>query len=165
VSPPWSGLPASRSGPIQITRERSRCAGRCRAEGSKGRRIAAGADAELEPAVAEQIENRGVLRHPHRALQRQGDDAGAEADARGLCGDVTEEGEGRRQAALALVEMVLRDPRGIEPGLLGAHDLLGREASSVRRRRLVEKPREEAQSFQLCEAFHATAPRTLPQPA
>ncbi|MGY4597958.1 hypothetical protein ACVWXL_005704 [Bradyrhizobium sp. GM22.5] len=46
--------------------------------------------------------------------------------------------------------MMLRDPRGIEARLLGAHDLLGREAISVGRRGLVEKPREKPQTFQVC---------------
>ena len=88
----------------------ARAVGAVEAERREGRRRAAGADAELEPAAGEEVEHRGVLGDAHRVLERQGDDAGAEADARGPRRDVREEHEGRRQAALGLVEVVLRHP-------------------------------------------------------
>src|SRR5581483_12421099 len=77
-------------------------------------------------------------------------------NARGLGCDIAEEGEGRRQPALALVKMVLRDPGGIESRLFGAHDLLGGEAVALGRRGLIEQAREESQTFQVCKAFHTT---------
>jgi hypothetical protein len=40
---------------------------------------------------------------------------------------------------------MLSDPRGIEANLLGANDLLGRQAIALRWTGLVEKPGKEAQ--------------------
>ena len=58
-----------------------------------------------------------------------------------------QEDEGRRQAALGLVEMMLRDPGGIEAAALGLHDLRGGEPIALGGVGLVEQPREEAQSL------------------
>ena len=123
-------------------------------------------DADFQAAAAHQVEHRGVLGHPDRQLQRQGDDAGAEADARGLRGDLRQEDERRRQAAFVFVEMVLGDPGGIEAAALGMHDLLGGQpialgggAWSSRR---VKKPRRFSC---LPEAFRRTpVGREWPRP-
>ena len=61
-----------------------------------------------------------------------------DADARGLRGDEAEKSERRRKPAFPLMEMVLRDPRGIEAGFLRLPDLLGRDAIPLCRRRLIE---------------------------
>jgi hypothetical protein len=53
------------------------------------------------------------------------------------------------------MKMVLRDPCGIEAGLLRMHDLLGRQAISFRRRRLIEKPRKKPQSLQIYQTLHS----------
>ena len=50
-------------------------------EPGESRRVAAVADAELQPAAADQVEHDGVLGDADRQFQRQGDDAGAEPDA------------------------------------------------------------------------------------
>jgi hypothetical protein len=44
---------------------------------------------------------------------------------------MAEEDEGRRQPALVLVEMVLRDPGGIEAAALGMDDLFRAEAVAL----------------------------------
>jgi hypothetical protein len=77
-------------------------------------------------------------------FQRQRDDTGPEANARGLRRDETEKSEGRRKATLGLMEMVLRDPCGIKAGFLGVPDLLGRQTISFGWGRLIEQPREKA---------------------
>jgi len=77
-------------------------------------------------------------------LHRQRDDAGPEANARGLRGDETEKRERRRKATLGLMEMVLRDPCGIKAGFFSVPDLLGRQTISFGWRRLIEQPREKA---------------------
>ena len=51
--------------------------------------------------------------------------AGPQPDARGLRGDLRQEDERRRQAALGFVEMVLGDPGRIEAAALGVDDLRG----------------------------------------
>src|SRR5947209_14284326 len=87
-------------------------------------------------------------------FQRQRDDAGPEANARGLRGDETEKSEGSRKAALGLMEMVLRDPCGIKPGFFSVPNLLCRQTIPLGRRRLIKKPREKPQSLQIRETLH-----------
>ena len=123
---------------VEIAREYLVALGTIEPKGRKGGRISAGADAEFEPRMRHQIENGRVLRHPHRIFQRQRDDAGAEADARGLRGDEAEKGERSGKPALPLMEMVLRNPCGIEASFLRLPDLLGRQTIPFRRRRLIE---------------------------
>jgi hypothetical protein len=43
--------------------------------------------------------------------------------------------------------MMLRDPRRVEAAPLGMKDLLGRQSVPLRRRGLIEKPREEAEPY------------------
>ena len=57
------------------------------------------------------------------------------------------EHERRRQSAFRLVKMVLGDPGRIEAVAFGVNDLLGREAISLRRWRLVEHAGEEAETL------------------
>ncbi len=124
------------------------------AEGGEGGEIAARSDAHLEAVVAHQVEHGGVLGDAHRHLERQGDDAGAEPDARGARRRLGEEHERRRQAAFALVEMVLRDPRRIETAALGLLDLRQRQPVAFRGGGLVEQPGEEAQPLDRYLAAH-----------
>ena len=123
-------------------------------EGGEGSEIAARPDADFEPMIAQQIEHDGIFGNPHRQLERQGDDARAEPDARGRGGGVREEHERCRQAALGFMEVMLRDPRRVETAALGLHDLCGCEAITFCRVRLVEQAREEAQPL-----GHARDPR------
>ena len=109
--------------------QQRRALGAVQAERLIGREVAAGPDPYLQPAIAHQVEHRGILRHPDRQLQRQGDDPGPQANSRGLRRDLGQEHERRRQAAFILVEMVLRDPGGVEAATLGMHDL--RDGQSV----------------------------------
>src|SRR5437868_1049943 len=92
-------------------------------ERGKCRRVTAGADTELKPAVRQQVEHRRILRHPDGVFQRQRHDASAEANAGSLCRDKAEKGKGRRKPALRLMKMVLRDPCGIQPHSLRVKDL------------------------------------------
>ena len=98
------------------------------------RQIAAGPDPDLQAAAAHQVEHRGILRHPDRQLQRQGDDPGPEADPRGARSGLGQEHEGRRQAAFVLVEMMLRDPGRIEAAALGVRRSARSPAGSARPR-------------------------------
>ena len=58
-----------------------------------------------------------------------------------------QEHEGRRQAALVLVEMMLGDPGRIEAMGFGVADLLGDQPVAFGGRGLVKKPAEEAQAL------------------
>jgi hypothetical protein len=80
---------------------------------------------------------------PH--LERQRDDAGAEPDAPGVRRRLGEEHEGRRQAALGLVEMVLGDPGRLVAAALGLLDLRDRQPIALGRVGLVEQAGEETQ--------------------
>ena len=115
------------------------------AERGEGGQVAARPDADFQAAAAHEVEHRGILGHPDRQLQRQGDDAGPEPDARGLRGDLGEEHERRRQAALVLVEVVLGDPGRIEAAALGMHDLRGGQPVALGRGGFVEQTGEKAQ--------------------
>ena len=115
------------------------------AEGGEGGQVAARPDAHFEAAAGDQVGDGGVLGHAHRQLQRQGDDAGAQPDARGLHRRLGEEHERRRQAAFALVEMMLGDPGRIEAAALGMHDLLGGQPIALGRGGFVEQTGEKAQ--------------------
>jgi hypothetical protein len=52
------------------------------------------------------------------------------------------------------MKVMLGDPGGIEPGLLGMPNLLRRQTIPLGGRRLIEQPREKAQSLQICETLH-----------
>ena len=117
------------------------------AERRERRQIAAAADADFQPAAGHEVGHGGILGHADRQLQRQGDDAGAEADPRGPRRDLRQEDERRRQAALVLVEVVLGDPGRIEAAALGVDDLRGRQPVALGGVRLVEQAREKAQAL------------------
>ena len=55
---------------IEIPRKNVRTLGAIKSKGGKGRRVAASPDTEFKTAVRQQVENRGVLRHPYRIFQR-----------------------------------------------------------------------------------------------
>ena len=100
------------------------------AEGRKCRGRAARADAELEPPARQGVEHRSILGHAQRLLHGQRHDAGAEADARRAGRHVAQEHEGRGQAALVAVEMMLRHPGRVEAVTLGVDDLVRPEAEA-----------------------------------
>ncbi len=76
----------------------------------------AATDAEIEPALRQLVERRGLFRHPHWIVERQHGGAGAEPDALGARREIGEEGVvGGEQPAVAH-EMVLDDP-----GIVDAH--------------------------------------------
>jgi hypothetical protein len=60
---------------------------------------------------------------------------------------MAEEDEGRGQAALVRVEVVLGDPHRLEAELLGVTRLLGGETVPVGRVRPLEQPREESDLY------------------
>ena len=93
------------------------------------------------------IEHRRIFGHPDRQFQRQGDDGGPQPDARGPRSDLRQEDEGRRQATLGFMEMVLSNPDRIESQALGTDDLLGGQAIALGRGRLIEQAREESQAL------------------
>jgi hypothetical protein len=126
------------------------------AERSESREIAARADAHFEALAAQQVEHHGILGDPHRQFERQGHDPRAETDARGRRRGVGQEDEGRRQAALGLVEMMLRDPGGIESDLLGLDDLRRGQPIALGGIGLIEETREEPQAFD--RRLHCHAP-------
>ena len=115
------------------------------AEGGEGGQVAARPDADFEAPARYEVGDGGILGHAHRQLQRQGDDAGAQPDARGLHRSLGEEHERRRQAALALMEVMLGDPRRIEAAALGMHDLLGGQPIALGCGGFVEQTGEKAQ--------------------
>ena len=117
------------------------------AEGREGRQIAARANADFEAAATQQVGDDGILGDADRQLQRQGDDAGAQANARGVGRDMRQEDEGRGQAAFSFVEMMLGDPGRIEAVLLGVDDLFGGESIALGGCRLVEQAGEEAEAL------------------
>ena len=57
-----------------------------------------------------------------------------------------QEHEGRRQAALVLVKMVLRDPGRVEAATLGMHDLREGQTVALGRVRPIEQAGEKAQA-------------------
>ena len=91
----------------------------------------AAADAEIEPALRQLVQSGGLLRHPHRIVERQNRGAGAEPDALGARRQVGQERiVGREQAAVAH-EMVLDQPDIVDPDALREFDLLD-DAAVVR---------------------------------
>ena len=85
---------------------------------------AALADAQLDPAVAEEVERADPLGDPRRVVGRQLHDAVAEADVlRPLAGG-GEEHLGRRRVAVLLEEVVLHLPRVVVAEPVGELDLV-----------------------------------------
>ena len=88
-------------------------------------RTIARAQSQLEPAVAEHVAERRILDRAHGIVGRDDHDTGAEADAAGRPSQIGEVGVAVRHDAVLGVEMVLRNPGDVEPGLLGQEHLLG----------------------------------------
>ena len=131
---------------VQVADEQRRAVGHIQAEGVEGLQVAASADSDLQPAAGQGIQDGGVLRHAQRQLQRQGDDAGAEAYAAGLGGDVRQEHERGGQSALVAMEVVLGDPGGVEAQALRMDRLGNGEAVTLSRRGVVQDAGEEAKA-------------------
>jgi hypothetical protein len=116
--------------------------------------IAARSDADLEAPAGYQVGHHGVLGNTQRQFERQGDDPCSQTDARGPRRGLRQENEGRRQAALAFVEMMLRDPGRIEAETLGMRDLGGGQAIALGGVGLVEQTGEEAEPLQRWSGRH-----------
>src|SRR3984893_13308978 len=141
---------------IEIAGENFRARRAVPAKGCESRRVSAGPASEFETAVRQQIEHRGVLRHPHGIFQRERDDAGPEANATGLRSNETEKGKRRGKTALAFVKMMLSNPCGIKACAFRVPDLRCGQAISVRWSGIIKKPREEAQSLRTYRTLHRT---------
>jgi hypothetical protein len=95
--------------------------------------VVAAPGGEIDPPVAQEVECRPLLGDADRMMQRQHRDGGREADALGARRDVGEHQVGTGQHA-ERIEMVLADPRGMHPELIGVerlgrdvgHELVGR---------------------------------------
>ena len=101
------------------------------AEGGEGQRVATGTQAQLEPAAAEDVDDRGVLGDPDRVLQRQDHDGGAETNALGALGGGREKGERRGETGAVVQEVVLGHPAAVVAELLGSREQVEREAIGV----------------------------------
>ena len=86
-------------------------------------RPVARADAEPHAAVRQDVDERGVLDHADRIVERQGDDGGADVDAAGLGREIGHVGEAVRHDAVAGREMMLGDPGGVVAQPLGLDHL------------------------------------------
>src|SRR5690606_25382622 len=71
------------------------------------------ADAEVEPAVGEEVERRRLLREQHRVVPGQDDDGGAEPKAAGARGKVGEQVERRRDLGPAAEVMLDDEARAV----------------------------------------------------
>jgi len=90
-------------------------------------------DAEVEPAVREQVDRGRLLGQQHRVVPRQRHDGGAEPEGGGAGADPGQEVERRRDLAEA-GEVVLDDEGGVVAELLGLHvvvDEVAEAASAV----------------------------------
>ena len=83
----------------------------------------ASAHAELQPAMAQQVEHRRLFRQADRVVEGQNADAGADADLLGAGGHVREDGRQRGEDAVP-AGVMLRHPDRIEAQLFGELDLL-----------------------------------------
>src|ERR1700741_873026 len=92
-------------------------------EGVICQQVPAGADPDLEPTAAHQVEYRGVLRHSNWELERQRHDLVAQADPRRPGSDLREKHKRCRRAAFVFVKMVLRHPCGVKAAVFGMDDL------------------------------------------
>ena len=120
--------------------------GALHAKGLEGFGRAARAQAHLQAAAGQQVQHGRVLGHAQRVFQRQRDHARADADAPRARRHMGQKDEGRGQAALAFMEMVLGHPGRVEAVGLGMGDLLGHQAVALAGRRIVEQAAEEAQA-------------------
>ena len=80
------------------------------------------ADAQPHAAVRQDVDERGVLDHADRVVERQRDDRGADVDAAGLGREIGHVGEAVRHDAVAGGEVVLGDPGGVVAQPLGLDD-------------------------------------------
>ena len=83
----------------------------------------AGAEAEAEPPVAQDVDEGRVLDDPHRVVERERHDCRAEPDAGGLGRQVPQIDEGVRQHAVLVGKVVLGDPGRIVAEPIRLHDL------------------------------------------
>ena len=96
------------------------------AEGMEFGDARAFAEAELDPAVRDQVERRNALRDPGRVIRRQLDDAVAEADVLRPLRRRCQEHFGRRTVGVLLQEVVLHLPGVVVPEPVREFDLLQR---------------------------------------
>lgn len=94
------------------------------AEGGEAVRVEAGTQAQLQAALAEQVEYRGVLGQAQGVFLVEHDDAGAQLDVPGALGGRAEQHQRRGQAAVLAGEMVLGQPAAVEAQCLGGLEQL-----------------------------------------
>ena len=83
------------------------------------------AEAERETAIAQNIDEGGVLGDPQRIGERQRDHRGADLDAFGQRREIGGIDEHVGHDAVFVAEVMLGDPGIVEAELVGAQDLLG----------------------------------------
>jgi hypothetical protein len=109
------------------------------------RRRAAGREPQLHASAAQLVEHGGILRDAEGIVERERDDARRERDAARALRRGGEQHERRRQSALVLAEVVLREPRrGEAAGARPGRSARSRTGSGRRRRPLrgrLKKPR------------------------
>ena len=81
------------------------------------------ADAEIEPAIRQQVQRRGLLGEKRRIVPRQYQHRGAEPQGRGLGGEIGQETECRRDLAEP-GEMVLDQENAVKPERFGLADVI-----------------------------------------
>src|ERR1700758_5046378 len=86
----------------------------------------AGADAQPDTAIAEDVDERGALYDPDRVVERQRDDGGANIDTAGLGGEVRHVSEAVGHNPVAGREVVLCNPSCVVAKTLSFEDLVGR---------------------------------------
>ena len=134
---------------------------------------AALADAELDPAVAQQVERADPLGDPRRVVGRQLHDAVAEADVLGALAGRGEEHLGRRRVAVLLEEVVLDLPGVVVAEPVGQLDLVERvveqrvlvvAAPRLGQLQLVEDPELHDPTPGLSLRYRCTRAPNLPVP-
>ena len=88
-------------------------------------------DADVDPALGQEVEHRDVLGSHHRVPQREQHDAVPDPHPLGALGDRSHHHLGRRTVRVVAVEVVLDEPHAIEAGLVGQGDLVQRVAEDL----------------------------------
>jgi hypothetical protein len=92
------------------------------AERREDGRVCAAAHAEFHPAPAEGVQHGRVLSHPDRVFEGEGHHRRAQVNVPGPLCDGGQEGERGGEPPGSRVEMVLRDPGGVEAQFLGGDE-------------------------------------------
>ena len=85
----------------------------------------AGSEAKHDPPAAQDVDEGGVLRDPHRIVERHRHHRGAEPDLLRLRSEIAHIGERVGQDAVLVAEMMLGDPGGVVAEPVRLDDLGG----------------------------------------